>query len=179
VGTWAIDPKLSSARFSVPYMFFARLRGTFGSVEGDLTIDENDPSRSCAHASIDVTTIHTGIALRDAHLRSAQFFHASQFPKMTFRSTHIEQTADDGWDLRGNLTVRDVTKTVVLGTKYHGLMPTEENRRHARFTAWTELDRRDFGLGLHGPGGIVGDLVSVRLEISAIHVDHVELERAS
>ncbi len=152
-------------------MFFATLKGSLGSVEGRLTIDEDDPSRSTANASIDVTTIHTGIALRDAHLRSSDFFHVSEFPRLTFHSTHMEQTADDRWDVRGNMTVRDVTKEVVLGTIFKGLLPATGSTRHANFTASAALDRRDFGLGLHGPGGIVGDLVSITLEISAISAD--------
>lgn len=147
---------------------FATLSGRFGSLEGDLTIDERDPARSSAHASIDVTTIHTGIGLRDAHLRSSQFFHVSEFPRMTFRSTRIEQLDDSHWKVIGNLTVRDVTKEVVLGTEFQGLLPTSDTSRHARFSAAAVLDRRDFGLGLHGPGVIVGDHVSVSLQISAI-----------
>ncbi len=149
-------------------MFVATLKGSFGAVAGNLTIDEEDRSRSSASASIDVTTIRTGIALRDAHLRSSQFFDVSRYPRMTFRSTHIEQTAGDRWDVIGELTVRDVTKEVVLSTNFEGLLPTTGSSRHAKFVATTFLDRRDFGLGLHGPGGIVGDRVSVTLEISAV-----------
>jgi polyisoprenoid-binding protein YceI len=159
-------------------MFFATLKGSFGSLQGDLTIDEDDHARSSAHASIDVTTLRTGIALRDAHLRSSQFFHVTKFPKMTFRSRHIDQTADDSWDVMGDITIRDITKAIVLATTFHGLLPTSDEKRHARFTAWTELDRRDFGLGLHGPGGIVGDLVSVTLEISAVSADRSALRTA-
>lgn len=137
-------------------------------MEGTLTIDEDDIARSSANASIDVTTIHTGIALRDAHLRSSQFFHVSQFPKMTFDSTRIEQPGPDRWNVTGGLTVRDITKEVVLTTAFQGLLPTSDSSRHARFGASAVLDRRDFGLGLRGPGVIVGDRVSISLQIVAI-----------
>jgi len=152
-------------------MFVATLKGSFGAVEGTLTIDEDDPSRSNANASIHVTTIRTGIALRDAHLRSGQFFHVSEFPTMTFRSTQIDQIAAARWDVTGELTIRDVTKAVVLKTVFLGLLPTRDSSRHAKFTASSELDRREFGLGLHGPGGLVGDRVSVTLEIRATSLD--------
>jgi polyisoprenoid-binding protein YceI len=87
---------------------------------------------------------------------------------MTFHSTRIEQLDDSHWKVIGNLTVRDVTKEVALGTEFQGLLPTGDSSRHARFSASTVLDRRDFGLGLHGPGVIVGDHVSVSLQISAV-----------
>lgn len=87
---------------------------------------------------------------------------------MTFRSTRVEETGVDCWKVIGNLTVRDVTKEVVLGTEFQGLLPTSDNSRHAKFSAAATLDRRDFGLGLHGPGVIVGDRVSVSLQISAV-----------
>ena len=86
---------------------------------------------------------------------------------MTFHSTRIEQLDGSHWMVIGNLTVRDITKEVVLGTEFQGLLPTSGRSRHARFSASTVLDRRDFGLGLHGPGVIVGDRVSVSLQISA------------
>jgi polyisoprenoid-binding protein YceI len=146
---------------------FAKLNGRFGSLTGDLTIDEDEPARSSAHASIDVTSIRTGIALRDAHLRSSQFFHVSRFPRMTFRSTRIEQRDASHWEVIGNLTVRDITREVVLETEFRGLLPANDGLRQAGFRASTVLDRRDFGLGLQGPGVIVGDRVDVRLEICA------------
>jgi polyisoprenoid-binding protein YceI len=115
-----------------------------------------------------VTTIHTGISLRDAHLRSRQFFDASRFPKMTFRSTRIEQIDSATWHVAGNLTIRDITKEVVLETVYEGQQPDAGGPRRAAFSASTVLSRREYGLGMGGGGVIVGDLARVSLQITAL-----------
>jgi polyisoprenoid-binding protein YceI len=86
---------------------------------------------------------------------------------MTFRSTRVEQIDDSHWKVIGDLTVRDITKEVALGTEFQGLLPTSDSSRRARFSVSTVLDRRGFGLGLHGPGVIVGDRVNVALQITA------------
>lgn len=149
------------------YLGFSRLNGRFGTVEGELTIDEGDTARSSVTALIDVTTIDTGIRLRDAHLRSSQFFDASRYPQMTFYSTFVEKVGDGSWRVVGNLTVRDITKEVVLQTVYEGQTPHPDGSRRAAFSASTILSRRTFGLGRSG-GVIVSDRVNVSLQITAV-----------
>ena len=166
-GTRVIDPAASTARFSIDYLAFSRLHGRFGAVEGTIDIDPHDPARSRVEASIDVTAIDTGIGLRDAHLRSSHFFHASRFPQVTFRSTRVEQLDEASWSVVGDLTVRDIAREVVLETVYDG-HATGPNGSRATFSATTTLSRKAFGLGRHGGGLIVSDLVVVSLEIAAV-----------
>lgn len=153
------------------YLAFARLNGRFGTVEGTLTIDEVDPARSSVTALIDVTTIDTGIRLRDAHLRSSEFFDASRYPQMTFRSTFVENVSDSSWRVVGDLTVRDITKEVVLQTVYEGQTPHPDGSRRAAFSASTILSRRAYGLGRRGGGVIVSDRVDVSLQITAVSAE--------
>jgi polyisoprenoid-binding protein YceI len=156
------------ASFSLHYLTFATLHGRFGAVEGTLTIDEDEPSRSTVSASIDVTTIVTGIHLRDAHLRSSQFFHASRYPKVTFRSKAVEQESENSWRIAGDLTVRSITKPVTLETFYEGPAVNPRGVSCALFSASTVLSRRAFGLGRGGDSLIVSDQVKVVLQITAV-----------
>ncbi len=166
-GTWIIDPLASSAQFSLTYLFFATLTGHLRPVEGSLTIDDDDPTKSAATASIDVTSLSTGIALRDAHLRSSEFFDASRYPRMTFRSSRVEKIEEDRWDVSGDLTVRDVTRQVTLVTRFEGQTADGDGSRRASFHVSTVLSRHAFGLGWSA-GMIVDDEVRVTLRISAL-----------
>lgn len=154
------------------YLVVATLRGSLGSVEGALILDEDNPSRSAVTASIDVATVNTGSRLRDAHLRSSDFFHAKRFPQMTFRSARVEKLYARNFRVVGNLTIRDITKEVVLDTVYDGQAADADGARRARFTATTILSRREFGLGSRAPietaGLIASDRVTVTLDISAV-----------
>ena len=102
------------------YLVVGTLRGSLGSVEGVMILDEDNPSRSAVTASIDVATLNTGSRLRDAHLRSSDFFHADRFPVMTFRSLRVEKIDTKSLRVVGGLTIRDITKEVALDTVYEG-----------------------------------------------------------
>jgi polyisoprenoid-binding protein YceI len=156
------------------YLVVATLRGSLGSIEGAMILDEDDPGRSAVTASIDVATLNTGSRLRDAHLRSSDFFHAERFPKATFRSARVETIDARNFRVVGDLTIRYMTKEVALDTVYDGQIPDANGSRRARFTATTILSRREFALGKRAPietaGLIAGDRVTVTLDISAVAV---------
>ncbi len=156
------------------YLVVATLRGSLGSIEGTLILDEDDPSRSAVTASIDVATMNTGSRLRDTHLRSSDFFDADRFPVITFRSLRVETIDARRLRVVGGLTIRDITKEVALETVYEGQAADANGSRRARFTATTILSRREFGLGKRAPietaGLIAGDRVTVTLDISAVAV---------
>ncbi len=156
------------------YLVVATLRGSLGSVEGAMILDEDNPSRSPVTASIDVATLNTGSRLRDAHLRSSDFFHADRFPVMTFRSLRVEKIDTKSLRVVGGLTIRDITKEVALDTVYEGQAADANGSRRARFTATTILSRREFALGKRAPietaGLIASDRVTVALDISAVAV---------
>jgi polyisoprenoid-binding protein YceI len=172
ISTWTIDPVHSIAEFSVKHMVIATVKGRFRSLSGTLTVDEANPANSRVEASIDVASIDTGDPQRDAHLRSDDFFNAERFPQMTFRSTRVEHVEDDRWKVYGDLTIRDITREVVLDTEFDGRTVGLYGKEVAAFTATTELNRKDFGLRwnalLETGGAVVGDRVRVTLHIEAV-----------
>lgn len=173
--TWAIDPVHSNAEFAVKHMMVATVRGRFRDVEGKVHIDEADPTQSWVTASIDAASIDTAQPDRDAHLRSEDFLAAEQYPKLTFRSTRVERVDGERWKVIGDLTVRDVTREVVLDTEFEGQIKDVWGKQRAAFTAETVLERNKFGLNwnmLIEAGGVaVGDKVRVTLNIAAVRED--------
>lgn len=170
--TWTIDPAHSIAEFAVKHMMVSTVKGRFRSLEGTLHIDEANPSNSWVSASIDVASIDTAEPQRDAHLRSDDFFNAEKYPQMTFRSKRVEQVDEENWRVIGDLTIRDVTKEVVLDTRFEGRVTDPWGKERIGFTAETVLNRKEFGLKwnalLETGGAVVGDKVRVSLHIEAI-----------
>jgi len=169
--TWSIDPTHSSVGFAVKYMMISTVRGTFGDLEGVIEFDEAHPERSRVEARIGSASINTGAAQRDGHLRSPDFFDVERYPAVTFRSTAVEPRGD-GWAIAGELTIRDVTQPVVLEARSYGVVPGMKGGRRAGFAATTRFDRSDFGLAwnvaLEAGGWLVGDSITIELEVSAV-----------
>lgn len=170
--TWNIDTTHSGINFSVRHMVFAKVRGRFGEWQGTLRLDPRDLTRSRVEVEIDAASIDTGVADRDAHLRSGDFFDVERFPKLRFESTKVEQTGEGRYRLHGNLTIRDVTREVAIDVEHGGQAKDPwGNQRHA-FTASTSIDRRDFGLEwnqvLEAGGVLVGEKVDIDLEVQAV-----------
>src|ERR671937_805026 len=123
IATWQLDPAHSSVEFSVKHMMMTTVRGRFKDVKATLTADEEHPEGCCVEVEIDVASIDTGVADRDAHLRSADFFDAEKYPKITFRSKRIDgAVGKEGEQFRvvGDLTIRDTTMEVVLDCEFEG-----------------------------------------------------------
>lgn len=175
VSTWTIDPAHSIPEFSVKHMVISTVKGRFTKVEGTITLDETNPLNSSVNASIDVTTIDTGEAQRDGHLRSADFFEVEKFPTMTFKSSKVDRKSDEEYKVAGDLTIRDVTRPVTLEVEYEGQIKDAYGKQRAAFTATTQIDRKDFGLNwnmaLEAGGFIVSNNVKVTLHIAAVRND--------
>lgn len=107
--TWTIDKTHSNVDFQVKHFVISTVRGHFRDFDATLHIDEDDPENSSVTATIDVATVETNEASRDAHLRSDDFFNAKDFPKITFQSTRVERLDGTEFRLIGDLTIRDVT----------------------------------------------------------------------
>ncbi|GAA1481286.1 YceI family protein [Gordonia sinesedis] len=167
-GTWTIDPVHSTVGFTVRHLMVSKVRGKFESFNGVITIDEDGTPH--VQAEIDVTSLTTGNADRDAHIRSADFFDAEKFPKATFVSTSVEPNGDD-YTLTGDFTLHGVTKPVSLALEFNGVNPGMGQGPVAGFEATTVLNRKDFGIDiempLEGGGVVVGDKVTITLEIEA------------
>lgn len=168
-GTWAIDTSHSEVSFSVRHLMVAKVRGTFETFEGTITIAE-DPLASSVEASIDLASINTRDEQRDGHLRSPDFFETDTYPTMTFRSTSV---TPDGGDFKvvGDLTLKGTTRSVELDLEFNGVHPDPWGGTRAGFSAETEISRKDFGVDfevpMDGPGVVVGDKIKVILEIEA------------
>jgi polyisoprenoid-binding protein YceI len=171
--TYEIDPAHSSAQFTVRHMMITNVRGGFSSVKGTVVYDAANPSDSTIEATIDVNTIATLDAQRDAHLKSADFLDTEKYPNITFKSTKVESAGSEEGTVTGDLTIHGVTKQVVLkveGPTQEGKDPWGNTRIGA--SATTKIKRSDFGLtwnaALETGGIMVGDDVKIELELEMI-----------
>jgi polyisoprenoid-binding protein YceI len=169
-GTWEIDPAHSSVTAVAKHMMVAKTRGQFRSFGGTLHIGDS-PEASWVEATMDAASIDTGVEMRDNHLRSADFLDALNHPAISFRSANLEVTGEDTFLLHGDLTIRGVTRPVVLDVEYQGLVPHPEGSRIG-FSASGEIDREQFGMtwnmAIESGGVLVGKRLKVELEIEAI-----------
>ena len=170
VGTWEIDPTHSTVGFSVRHMMVSKVRGYFREFTGEIVTAEN-PTDSTVTATIELSSIDTRQEQRDAHIRSADFFDADNHPQMTFRSTAVKTDGAD-WTVEGELTIKGRTKPVILELELNGFGPDAYGGTRAGFSAKTEISRSDFGVDIQMPmdggGVVVGDKISVELEIEAV-----------
>ncbi|MHC3003306.1 YceI family protein [Gordonia sp. GN26] len=168
-GTWNIDATHSTVGFSVKHLMVSKVRGTFDNFSGTITVDENGaPS---VQAEIDVTSISTNNAQRDGHIKSADFFDAEKYPTATFVSTGVRENGDD-YTLEGDFTLKGITKPVTLDLEFNGTNPGMGHGTVAGFDAKTVINRKDFGIDiempLEGGGVVVGDKITITLEIEAL-----------
>ena len=172
VSTWTIDSAHSSAEFAVKHMMVSTVKGRFRAVEGAVRIDEANPANSIVSAAIDVASVDTGVEQRDEHLRSDDFFNASAFPKITFRSTDLAQTPGGEWKLTGDLTIRDVSRSVTLDVEFEGRGIDAYGKDRAGFSAETKINRKDFGVNWNGlieaGGVVVSDSVKIALNVEIV-----------
>ena len=166
--TWTIDQSHSLAEFSVRHMMVSTTKGQFQSITGSVVLDESDLTNSSVSATIDVSSITTRDEKRDEHLRSADFFEVATYPAITFVSTGISKKGDR-YAVTGDLTIRGVTRSVVLDTTFNGIGTSPWGQSVAGFEADTEISRKDFGLewnvALETGGVLVGDKVKIHLEV--------------
>ncbi len=168
-GTWAIDPVHSSISFSVRHLVVSKVRGTFGTFSGAVTVAEDGtPSVT---AEIDVASVHSGNEQRDAHLLAADFFDVEKYPAATFVSTSVTPDGED-YRLEGDFTLKGVTRPVSLALQFNGVNPGMGHGAVAGFEASVVLNRKDFGIDIDMPletgGAVVGDKVTITIEIEAL-----------
>ena len=169
---WNFDPVHSIIGFSVRHLMISKVRGHFQKWNGELLIDESDVANSKVEVSIEAASIDTGEQQRDDHLRSPDFFDAANHAALTFQSAKVEKLSAEEYKVTGNLTIRGVSKQVVLATEYVGRSKDPWGGLRMGFSAKTSIDRRDFGLTfnmpLDGGGVLVGDRVEIEIEIEAV-----------
>jgi len=172
--TWNIDTTHSSVSFAVRHMVFAKVRGRFANWSGTVELDADDLTRSRAVVEIDAASIDTGVAARDEHLRSPDFFDVARSPKLRFESTKMERVDGNRYTLHGKLTIRDVTRDVAIAVEYGGQAKDPWGNQRAAFSATASIDRREFGLtwnqALETGGVLVGEKIEIELEVQAVQV---------
>ncbi|MFE7788248.1 YceI family protein [Streptomyces sp. NPDC057460] len=171
-GTYTIDPSHSSIGFTVRHAMVTNVRGSFGDHEGTLTLNGADPHHSTASIDVKISSVDTGIADRDGHLVSGDFFDAEKFPLMTFRSTHAEQLGGDKYRITGDLTIKDVTRPLAIDLEFNGSATDPYGNERVGFEGGAEILRSDWGLtwnaALETGGVMVSDKVKLNFDISAI-----------
>jgi polyisoprenoid-binding protein YceI len=171
--SWQIDPAHSHVEFAVRHLMISSVKGAFGDVQGTIWVDESDPRTVLVDITIQVSSIDTRQEQRDAHLRSSDFFDAARFPTITFRSRDVEGDYHDSeFRLLGDLTIRDVTREVVLVVSNEGRLTDPWGAERAGFSAQGKIDRTDFGLtwnqALEAGGFVVGNEVKISIEVELI-----------
>jgi polyisoprenoid-binding protein YceI len=168
---YKIDPNHSNVGFSIRHVF-SKVPGRFKTYEGSINVDPKDLSKTTVNVTIDAGSIDTGVADRDKHLVSPDFFDAAKFPKLTFVSTEVTAKDASHATVKGNLTIKGVTKPVVLEAEVLGFGPDPWGNYRGGFEAKTTVKRQDFGVSwnkvIEGGGTLLGDDVEIILNVEAV-----------
>ena len=168
-GTWAIDPVHSSINFWVRHLMVSKVRGKFDAFSGAIVVGED--GTASVRAEIAVDSVNTGNDQRDAHVNSADFFDVEKYPVATFTSRAVEPNGNN-YVLHGELSLKGVTRPVALDLEFYGANPGMGHGEVAGFEASVVLNRKDFGIDIDLPletgGAVVGDKVTITLEIEAV-----------
>ena len=175
---WEIDATHSQATFSVKHMMISTVRGQFDVLSGKLNIDEQHPENSWVEAEVATASINTRDPKRDGHLKSPDFFDATQYPKITFKSTKVEPTGNNEYRVIGDLTMHGVTRQETFHAEYAGQMKDLYGMQRAAFSVKGSINRKDFGLNwnvaLESGGVLVGEKVNVEIDLAAVEKPAVQ-----
>src|SRR5437868_2281572 len=170
---WKLDPNHTLVEFSGKHMMFTTVKGHFKNVNGTIALDEADPSRSSVQVELDASTLYPGVEYRVIHLKSPDFLDIQNYSVITFKSTRVEPESHEHAKVIGDLTIRGVTREVVLDTDLtgRGKMPMPGAPETVGFEARTQINRKDFGLtwnvALETGGLLVGDIIKIELAVEA------------
>jgi polyisoprenoid-binding protein YceI len=171
-GTWIIDPSHSEVEFTVRHMMISKVRGRFRQFDGTIVIAER-PEDSRVEVFIEAASIDTRDGSRDEHLRSADFLDVEHHPEIRFTSTSLRPGDIGHWDMTGDLTVRDVTRQVLLDVEFSGATVDPWGNLRVGFDASTRIDRDQFGITwnqvLEAGGFLVGKEILVEIDVEAVH----------
>ncbi len=170
--TWVIDPSHSEIAFKVKHLMISNVKGQFSEFSGQILTDNDDFSTSDISFSINPASISTGVADRDGHLKSADFFDVDNFKEITFLSGKLTKAANDEFQLSGNLVIKGVSQPINLDVEFGGLMVDPWGNVKAGFTIDGKINRKDFGLtwnaALEAGGVLVGEEIKLSLEVQLL-----------
>lgn len=166
-----VDQAHSNLGFQVKHMMISKVKGNFGSFTADIDANPEDLTGASIKFEIDVASVNSNNGDRDNHLKSAEFFDAEQFPKMTFVATNIKSNGGGEYEITGDFTIKDVTKSVTFEAEYGGKGTNPWGQEVVGFEAETKINRKDFGLtwnaALETGGVLVGDDIKINIELEA------------
>ncbi|WP_222863848.1 YceI family protein [Corynebacterium urealyticum] len=170
-GTYNIDPTHTEIGFTARHAMVTKVRGNFAEFTGSASTKENLED-AAINVEIDVASIDTGNADRDGHLRTSDFFEVDKFPTITFTSTAVEANGEDGMKVTGDLTIKDVTKSVTIDFDFNGEVTDPWGMSRIGFEGATTINRKDFGLtwqtALDGGGVLVSEKITLNFDVSAV-----------
>lgn len=168
--TWKIDPSHTDVAFSAKHMMITTVRGKFDQVEGEIVLDEANPTVSSGEIRISAASLSTGFEQRDNHLRSADFFDVLNNPWIVARTTGIEKRGD-GYLVHTDVTIRGTTRPLTFEAEFLGVVPNMQGGRHAGFHLTAKVNREDFGLtwnmGLEAGGVLVSKEIKLEIDVAA------------
>jgi polyisoprenoid-binding protein YceI len=171
--SWRIDPNHSGAHFAVRHMMISTVRGEFTGVNGTVIYDPKNPAHDSVEATIDCSTVNTGVAKRDAQMKTADFFDVAHYPVMKFKSSRVEPAGDGKLKVTGDLTINAITQEVVLDAEGPSA-PIRDPRGNEKIglSASTQISRKKFGIiwneVMESGGVAVADEVSLSLDLELI-----------
>lgn len=169
---WVLDPTHSEITFKVKHMMFTNVSGKFDTFQATAESDGDNFENARFDFQAETTSINTGNADRDNHLRGGDFFDAAQFPQLTFKSTAFQQKSGDDYTLTGDLSLHGVTKSISLDVEFGGLAQDPWGNTKAGLSATGKLNRKDFGLNwnaaLEAGGVLVGEEVKLHIELQFV-----------
>jgi polyisoprenoid-binding protein YceI len=169
---WDFDKAHSNIGFTVRHMVITKVQGKFDDFSGTISFDGKDLSAGSVDVSIKTASINTGVANRDNHLKSNDFFAADSFPQLTFKSKKVVPGADGAFKIVGDLTMRGVTKEVTLDATFNGTIKDPMGNSRAGFTASARINRQDWGISwsktLDSGGLVASNDVDINLDIEAV-----------
>lgn len=169
--TYTVDKDHSQATFQVRHLF-SKTRGRFTDFSGTIRMDEKNPAASSVEFRIQAASVDTDNQKRDQHLRTEDFFHVEKHPEIVFKSEKIEKVAKDRYQVAGTLTMRGVSKPVVLPVTFGGAGQDPWGNTKAGFATAITLNRKDFGMvwnaALDNGGFVLGDEVEIAVELETL-----------
>ncbi|RKG40923.1 YceI family protein [Acinetobacter rongchengensis] len=163
---YTIDPTHTATVFSWNHFGFSTPSANFSDIQGTISVDNAKPANSSVNVTIPLSSLNTNVKALDEHLKNADFFNAEKYPNITFKSTKVQAVGKNKYKITGNLTVKDVTKPVVLDAVLNkqGVHPMTK-AQSIGFNATTSFDRSAFGVGAYVPN--VGDKITVNITTEA------------
>jgi polyisoprenoid-binding protein YceI len=176
-GVWKVDPAHSGVTFSTRYMMLSKIRGRFRHFDAVIFIAES-PEDSRVEVAIEAASIDTDHEERDEHLRSPDFLQVDLFPWLSFHSTQVSRVGATSLQVRGDLTIRGITRPVALDVEFLGVASDSSGVDRAAFVGGTEIDREDWGIVWNKPldtGGVLaGKRVEIEIEIQALKAEEAD-----